>query len=189
MRTCMPACIYTWVCVRVLRPVLLNCSSPGYWQSGCNDSCSLAVCSSEGAPAAIPWTPGAGHCHHSSTWTAHIRLLGWVGTHTSFNSTGAYDIYVYICIKAHKGYATMHAFYTSCMTLCVHACSIMKRNTHITCQCCWLAVFSCVRVWRGEGAESLTIKAHSPAVWTVAGLFKHDGSRRFISGKSSLMHL
>jgi phospholipase A-2-activating protein len=30
--------------------------------------------------------------------------------------------------------------------------------------------------------ESVVIKAHAPAVWTVAGLYKHDGTRRFLSG-------
>ena len=48
----------------------------------------------------------------------------------------------------------------------------------------WSVLCSSVRVWKSETActHCSVIKAHSPAVWTIAGLFRHDGTRRILSG-------
>ena len=42
-------------------------------------------------------------------------------------------------------------------------------------------LLSSVRVWKSV-SESTVIEAHKPAVWTVAGLFEFDGTRRLLSG-------
>ena len=57
----------------------------------------------------------------------------------------------------------------------------LERGCTVYCNLC-----SFVRVWKSGGQSSAAFKAHTPAVWTVAGLFRHDGTRRILSGKKSL---
>ena len=40
---------------------------------------------------------------------------------------------------------------------------------------------STVRIWSSSN-ESKVLKAHEPAVWTLSGLAKFDGSKRILSG-------
>ena len=54
--------------------------------------------------------------------------------------------------------------------------------------CAYCNLYSFVRVWK-SGGESSVFKAHTPAVWTVAGLFRHDGTRRILSGKRFIMFI
>ena len=39
-----------------------------------------------------------------------------------------------------------------------------------------------MRVWKEEG-QSEVLEAHKPAVWTIAGLYDFDNSRRILSGE------
>ena len=47
---------------------------------------------------------------------------------------------------------------------------------------------STVRVWSDSG-ECQVLQAHKPAVWSLAGLYDVDGSRRILSCKSHLQLL
>ena len=44
-----------------------------------------------------------------------------------------------------------------------------------------VVVSSTVRVWSNSN-ESKVLQAHEPAVWTLSGLAKFDGSKRILSG-------
>ena len=48
------------------------------------------------------------------------------------------------------------------------------------CVCC-----STVRVWSEDG-QCVVMEAHSPAVWTIAGLYQFDGTRRVLSGELAI---
>ena len=46
-------------------------------------------------------------------------------------------------------------------------------------------LLSTVRVWK-SGCGSEVIEAHKPAVWTIAGLFAFDGTKRILTGNAKL---